>query len=770
MRKCERVAVEKLSRRAAGIVFGVVSLPLYAQSAINLPAQPLAATLVQLQREAGVNIIAPSNVIGTRSAPAVSGAASVQEALGKVLATSGLHADQVDAKTFVIKLPPPVPASASAQPAARNEDRGTEDDPKQIASVTITGLADTGDSGFVSRRSGTATRSDTPISETPMSIQVVNQEMLLSQQAKTVSDALGYMSGISISETGEGSPTVYIRGRAASTLTNGLGDSGRGNALQNPMASIERIEVIKGGASILSGTTQPGGAVNVELKQPTADTVREVTGQVGNYGNVLGAIDLGGALSDDKRLTYRLIVSGEHNDKAFGDYDGAHAFYVAPSIGWKSGNTEVVLAYSHQYGRTPVSPVTLLETYGPLSFEGRATPLANSTLRQDNTSLTFKQRINSILEFESKTQYQQSIREQGSIYTLYGGFDGMGIYYGNDASSSYHSIATDNLFRLTLKLGDVGQTLVAGFAYNRDSFISSSSDLVYLEAPFPLPSAPPVPGPMTSFPGSTYFSNAYLQDQLTWGRLHVLAGVGYGSAYGGNIPRQSKWSPTFGALFDVTKTVGVYVNAMKSFEKGTGQLADLSIAPPSSGTSVEAGVKVTTLGGKLTVSGDVFRSQLNNMLIFDGATFLPTLADGAFKYSGAELDVVGQLTRGLNATMSYTYTHIDEPTSLDPRAMPLHTATAWLNYELQDESWRGWGGGIGLQARGPYWGSTTLQERGKVPGQMKTDLTIYYNARTWSATLGVKNLFDRTLYQPMGSVRVALAPDRMIYLTGKYNF
>lgn len=53
--------------------------------------------------------------------------------------------------------------------------------------------------GFVAKRSATATKTDTPITETPQSISVVTADQIATQQARSVSEALGYSSGIQVS-------------------------------------------------------------------------------------------------------------------------------------------------------------------------------------------------------------------------------------------------------------------------------------------------------------------------------------------------------------------------------------------------------------------------------------------------------------------------------------------------------------------------------------------------------------------------------------------
>jgi iron complex outermembrane receptor protein len=766
MGKYERMVQKTMSKQVAAVVLGLASLPLYAQTTLNLPAQPLAATLVQLQRVSGVNIIAPSSVVAGRNAPALSGNLTIRQALGRLLEGTGLQVEEVNPNTFVIKGMPMAGDGKAAAAVAMTPSNAP-------AMVHITGQALGPE--INARSSSTATRDNTPIAETPMSVLVVNKELIAMQQAKSVSESLGYLSGVTVQSAGGPQPQVLIRGRVADTKSNGISDAGISNSLGTPIAGIERVEVVKGGASILTGNSQAGGGiVNVNMKQPTAERVRELTAQVGNYGNFLSSIDLGGALSDDARLTYRFIASGERTDHSFGGYDGMENAYFAPSIGWKSGGSEIVLAYQHLYGSNPTRAATLLLKDGPVAYTERTTPAGSQRLKSDTVTLTYKQKFGSVFEFESLTQYQESNSVLRDNYAVGGAYMGMTYYTYQSGLTDNHSITSDNMVKAKFNTGEVQHAVVAGFSYSRFGFSFDNTQAGFFDV-FPLPNGPTGPRGDVGNPysGTQYFNNVYLQDKITWGRLHLSAGVGYGSAYGGALERQSEASPSFGALYEVTNNVNVYINSLKSFTQGTQALANNSIAPPSTTESVEAGAKATLMGGKLTVSGDVFRSKLNNYVLLDGATFLPMLADGALVYRGAELDVTGQLARGLLATFAYTYTHIDQPSGRDPRAMPYHTGSAWLNYDLQSEALRGWGGGIGVQARSAYYGTDnilTTDGHAKVPGGLKTDMTVYYHAPTWTATLGVKNLFDRTLYEQNGSARVGLLADRQIYLTGTYNF
>jgi len=76
-----------------------------AQSAsanIDIPAQPLAQSLMQLSRQANVSIVADSSLTRNRRAPAVRGAMSVEQALDRLLAQSGL-AYRANGSSFIVE-------------------------------------------------------------------------------------------------------------------------------------------------------------------------------------------------------------------------------------------------------------------------------------------------------------------------------------------------------------------------------------------------------------------------------------------------------------------------------------------------------------------------------------------------------------------------------------------------------------------------------------------------------------------------------------------
>lgn len=138
---------------------------------------------------------------------------------------------------------------------------------------------------------------------------------------------------------------------------------------------------------------------------------------------------------------------------------------------------------------------------------------------------------------------------------------------------------------------------------------------------------------------------------------------------------------------------------------------------------------------------------------------------------GVEADVTGHLLPGWKLSASYTYADLASPPGTGITQLPKHTFSLWTTYDLQSERWRGWGAGIGIRARSNYTSSDSSGNILSIPGQLRTDASLYYHARTWSTTLGVKNLFDRRLYADYARGQfVEVQPTRLFYLTGVYDF
>ncbi|MEM9818134.1 MAG: TonB-dependent receptor plug domain-containing protein [Cyanobacteria bacterium P01_D01_bin.6] len=154
---------------------------------------------------------------------------------------------------------------------------GEEDEAIQIV---VTGEAG---SRYFEPNTSTATRTDTPLRDIPQSIQVIPREVLEDQQITTLEGALRNVSGVVSAEQTLNGQAFIIRGfRGPAILQDGLRrNDGRLFGFAE-LSNVESIEVLKGPASILAGSLEPGGVINLVTEQPLSEPFYNLEFQVGN--------------------------------------------------------------------------------------------------------------------------------------------------------------------------------------------------------------------------------------------------------------------------------------------------------------------------------------------------------------------------------------------------------------------------------------------------------------------------------------------------------
>mgnify|MGYP001791173312 CR=1 FL=1 len=177
------------------------------------------------------------------------------------------------------------------------------------------------------------TRTDTAIIDVPQAIQVISEEVIEDQNVQTLNDALRNASGVSTGRANVGarSATPLIRGfeNNNNILRNGLRDDTLqfGSALPN----VERIEILKGPASVLFGAGDLGGTVNLVTETPPYEPRYEFEFNGGSFGEYGASMDFGGPLDAEGKLAYRLNIeySGE---ESFVDFQDSDFLFVSPAL------------------------------------------------------------------------------------------------------------------------------------------------------------------------------------------------------------------------------------------------------------------------------------------------------------------------------------------------------------------------------------------------------------------------------------------------------
>ncbi|KZN63779.1 hypothetical protein N473_15795 [Pseudoalteromonas luteoviolacea CPMOR-1] len=164
--------------------------------------------------------------------------------------------------------------------------------------------------------SGTATKSNMALMQTPAAVVVVDKELLDSQSAITLQDAIRNVSGFTQAGNNYGiGDNLAIRGLGVNYTYDGMyGGASLGNNY-NPtrsMTNIESMEVLKGPATGLYGIGAAGGVVNLIEKKPQFEEAYALSAKVGSWNTYGLMLDATNAITDD--LAYRVVLNHERSD------------------------------------------------------------------------------------------------------------------------------------------------------------------------------------------------------------------------------------------------------------------------------------------------------------------------------------------------------------------------------------------------------------------------------------------------------------------------
>ncbi len=142
--------------------------------------------------------------------------------------------------------------------------------------------------GYRATRSATATKTDTALRDLPQTVNVVPREVIVDRAETRLADALFNVSNVQPGGTIQGrSDTFIIRGfRTQTYAIDGVFMNQASNfyPVQRDLADVERIEVLKGPASVLYGRGDPGGVINIVTRQPSLVPTADASIQGGSFG------------------------------------------------------------------------------------------------------------------------------------------------------------------------------------------------------------------------------------------------------------------------------------------------------------------------------------------------------------------------------------------------------------------------------------------------------------------------------------------------------
>lgn len=743
---------QRLAAMAAGLLLAGSAFAQGAPVAIDIASQPLDKAIAALARQTGAQILFSTTLAEGKTAPAVRGTLSVREALQRLLAGSGLVLQSPDEQTFTV---------VRQEPRAETGTLPTVVVKAGVERETAAGPV----RGYAARRSASGTKMDAALLETPQSVAIVGAEQIADQKATSVTEALAYTPGV-MADPGYANSydVLYSRGfrlqdGSGGVYRDGLKLGGSGWATgQQETYGLERIELLKGAASVLYGAAAPGGVLNVVTKQPRADHVNEVIAEAGNYEHRALAADLGADVSSD--WSARLVLLARNADTAV-DHVPNNVRYVAPSLRWKpNADTSLTLLAHHVERRTAY-------IWG-LPVEGSLSPSPHGKLprdrfvgepgfdRQDTEQTSFGWLLTH--EFSSTLSLHHGLRwidsENHVRFTnLNSGATTDPRDYQRraiDELETTRGISADTRVQAEFDTGALRHKVVAGFDLAKHR-IGSTWQLASL-GPLNLfdPDYGAAPGsfaPLFDDQERQRRVGWYLQDQLKVGAVTALAGVrrdDVRSKLNGDTEKTGATTGRLGLVWEVAPGVAPFVSWSQSFEPVAGTDNDGQRYKPTRGEQAELGVRWQR--GDLVASAAVFHLEQRNVLK-DRDGLDKAVQTGEVRSRGVELEAKGPIARNVHLIASYAYTdaettksenadEIGKPVSYQPR----HQAALWTRF---DHVWiPGLQLGVGARHVGSTsdWGGTEA----RVPSYTTLDALIGYTTGRWTWRLNVNNLTDKT--------------------------
>lgn len=660
----------------------------------------------------------------------------------------------------------------------------------------------------------------------PQTVNVINQAVMEAQSASSLTDALRYVPGITVSagEGGQIGNNINLRGFSARTdlFLDGMRDRGQ---VARDVFFLEAVEVLKGPSSMLFGRGSTGGIINQVSKRPGLAPLTDVSGTIGTDNYRRATLDLNRPLSDTSAFRLSALA---HDADSTRDVVEVKRLGIAPSLRFGIGTpTEVTLSALLQQNREiPDYGFPLVTESGPGSVAkpinapaDRFYGYSDDHFDQDIGifGARLQHRISPTLTLRNQTQLSgckvvASPTPLGTVSVIGGGTPTLGTpleLLNAERRDRNREIDDASLFNQTelasrFHTGSVQHTLTTGLELGADDYHEDRYTWTPTNLPVNLGSPASVPRPGTRFLSRTTDTTAetfavYANDRLDlderwkligglrWDRFRAETEEANFNAAGTTTAERTEsktdtmLSTRAGVIYQPSDSRSYYVSYGTSFNpsaEAVSQSARTASLDPEKSRSYEAGAKWDLLRGNLQLNAAVFRVEKTNARVPDPLTGLQILA-GKLRVDGAEIGLVGRITPAWQVLAGYTL--LDGETVESPELgtgsnagipaegktllnTPRHSASVWTTYRFA-QSWEAGAGAVHVSDRYLNDFETALTD-----AYTRLDATLAYRQPKYELRLSLLNLGDEQYFETASSGRAVPAEGRKALVTLSYRF
>jgi iron complex outermembrane receptor protein len=651
----------------------------------------------------------------------------------------------------------------------------------------VTVAADRAAGSYNPQRSSGATRTDTPLREVPQSVRVMTQQQIEDIGALRLADTVDYVSGISrLNDFGGTWDNFGIRGFSSTDmgfLVNGFPGS-RGYNPPRDTATVERFEFLKGPASAVYGSSEPGGTINIVTKKPKflSRNVAEVS--AGTRGLRRATLDSTGALSNS--VAYRVNLMAEEGDSR-SSLLGNRRHLIAPALTWVI-DSATTLDYEAEFlkASTPLDR-GLVNVRGALGTLPRDRVLnepadGNMNLSSNTHQLTLERSLSERWRARLGASYKESKFDGDYAEATSLAADNRTL----NRQATWRTLPSRDVslqgeLEGKFDTGGVGHTVLFGAEASRlwmnMEILRSANYPIDIYNPVYGASAPALTTLTTSSDERQRVKALFVQDQVSlapqWKLLaglrwdHYQQSVQNRVARTDTAQRQTALSPRAGLTYLPTAWSSLYLSAGKSFRGNSGTDISGRAFDPQHSTAYEAGLKLQTADQRLGANFAVFDITKTNVLTASDVAGY-SVAAGEVKSSGFEADAFGQIDDHwrLTANLSWIDARVAKDKTLPVGArlmdVPKTSAGLLLIREAALDGGARWGVGGGANYVGNRAGNTA--DTYSLPAYTTAKLLGYWQInKTVRLSVDVNNLFNREYYvSSWGNLYVTPGAERSI--------
>jgi iron complex outermembrane recepter protein len=803
----------------AGLLGLLLSTTAMAEDSVRhyrIPAQSLNNALMKFAADAHLELMFTADKVRDLKSNGLDGTMTPSQALSHLLQGSGMTYRFVDAKTVTVEAPDgnfrkTAVTNETTEPQSNGSDTTL---PKVTVEADATNpyddpvwANDPYNTDYNRLNSSTATKTDTPIFDTPVSVQVVPRAVMDDQKSTRIKDVLENVSGVRAMPTlGRGNIFIvrgFSNGRfyRDGMLTNG--NLYQGFPTEFDTGNAQSVDVLKGPAAVLYGRIEPGGLINITTKKPLETPYYSFEQQFGSYDFYRTQWDATGAITDDKSLLYR-FTGAYQNNNSFRDFAFTDRVMVNPSITWRpTDKTDLTLSVEG-------FDQDFFADFGVPAIGNRPAPIPISRSLDDPNSPTdtmskalisteINHRFND--DWAIHNRFLANFNDEYSTFTnpapafgpseeallpdgtlrrnIFGQESDNESYAANldvtgkfDLGFSKHNVLVGfDLFKSKQHYHYFGQYIAPNPALDINIFNPSYgiSPALINQTLAQRPT-----GDTTNFAVSfSDWYGIYFQDHITlWDKLHIMGGGRYDWAETGQSYQLSYknaeaaltsnqdegFSPRVGILYQPIKELGIYGNWTTSFNANNAPSSDGSTFDPQRGEQFEGGLKTQLFDSRLLATLAYYYLVKDNILVPDLTTANPfDRVSNKQRSQGIEFDVTGQITDNFSLIASYAYT--DAKVKVDHNGgtagnrmpnVPDHAGSLWLKYDMKGfDAKDGFSFGLGGVAAGARQGD--FANSFQMPGFVRMDAFAAYKMNVAGVKVttqfNIRNLLDKTYYE-----------------------